>query len=156
LASVRVLCPKLIPDTPITKIEGLWGSIVLDAEPRFYMLSFNNGDPPGGFRHWITGGGLLPVVEKWVLTDHANEVKGNPQLMRRLRAHNRLVLIYRFPEFPAGGPNRGHWAAFVRVGDELVFASLHGQRYVDAAIELAVASRIKPRASSLLLWSRSS
>jgi hypothetical protein len=139
LASVRVLCPTLIPDTPITKIEGLWGSIVLDAEPRFYMLSFNNGDPPGAGRHWIVGSGLAPVVEKWVLSDFANEVKGEPRLVRRVDRGNRVVLVYRFPEFPAGGPNGGHWAAFVRVGDETVFASLHGKRYVEAAVETALA-----------------
>jgi NADPH-dependent ferric siderophore reductase len=41
--------------------------------------------------------------------------------------------------FPAGGPNGGHWAAFIQVGDEIVFASLHGRRYLDAAVEMALA-----------------
>ncbi len=48
LASVHVLCPRLIPDVPLTRIAGLWGSIVVDAEPRFYMRTFNNGGLPGG------------------------------------------------------------------------------------------------------------
>ena len=139
LASVRVLCPRLIPDVPLTRIEGLWGSIVVDAEARFYMLTFNNGGLPGGKRHWITGGGKSSVVEKWVLTDRMNEVKGDPKLVRTLTRRGRAVAIYRFPPFPAGGPNGGHWAAFIRVGDEIVFASPHERRYVEAAIEMALA-----------------
>lgn len=139
LASVRVICPPLIPDVPLTRIQGLWGSIVVDAEPRFYMLSFNNGGLPGGKRHWITGGGKASVVEKWVLTDFQNAVKGDPKLVRVLTVRGRRVSIYRFPAFPAGGPNGGHWAAFVRVGDEMVFASPHGRRYVEAAVEMVLA-----------------
>jgi hypothetical protein len=146
LATVRVLCPRLIPDVPLTRIEGLWGSIVVDVEPRFYMLSFNAGGLPGGKRHWITGGGKPSVVDKWVLTDLANEVKGDPRLVQTLTRDGRRVAIYRFPPFPAGGPNGGHWAAFIRVGDEIVFASLHGRRYVEAAVELALAlaAQIEP------------
>jgi hypothetical protein len=137
-ATVRVLCPKLIPDVPLfTPGAGLHGPISF--EPNYYMLSFNNGDPPGPARHWIVGGGLDRAVEKWVLTDFANEIKGNPKLVRQREVNARRVLIYRFPPFPAGGPNGSHWAAFVRVGrDEKVFASLHGKRYVDAAVEMAL------------------
>ena len=146
LATVRVLCPRLIPDVPLTRLAGLWGSIVIDAEPRFYMLSFNNGGLPGGKRHWITGGGGASVVEKWLLTDHMNEVKGDPQLVRTLTRRGRRVAIYHFPPFPAGGANGGHWAAFIRVGDEIVFASPHGRRYVEAAVEMALglAEQIEP------------
>jgi hypothetical protein len=138
-AAVRVLCPKLIPDVPLfTPGAGLHGPISF--EPTYYMLSFNNGDPPGPARHWIVGGGLARAVEKWVLSDVANEIKGNPKLVHRRDVDARQVLIYRFPPFPAGGPNGGHWAAFVRVGrGEMVFASLHGKRYVDAAVEMALA-----------------
>jgi hypothetical protein len=139
LASVRVICPRLIPDVPLTRIEGLWGSIVVDAEPRFYMLSFNNGGLPGGKRHWITGGGTAGVVRKWVLTDFMNEVKGDPRRIRTLTAAGRLISIYRFAPHPAGGPNGGHFAAFTRVRDQIVFASLHGRRYVPAAIEMTLA-----------------
>ena len=39
---------------------------------------------------------------------------------------------------PAGGPNGGHWAAFIQAGDEVVFASPHERRYVEAAIEMAL------------------
>jgi hypothetical protein len=103
------------------------------------MLSFNNGGLPGGKRHWITGGGKASVVEKWVLTDHMNEVAGDPELVRTLARGGRRVAIYRLPPFPAGGANGGHWAAFMRVGDEIVFASPHERRYVEAAVEMAFA-----------------
>jgi hypothetical protein len=110
--------------------------MVIGHEP-FYILTFNNGGP-GGLLHWIVGGGQADVVERRLLTDVSNEVKGNPTLMRRVAIAGWSVLIYRFPEFPAGGPNGGHWAAVVRIGDEMVFASLHGERYVDATVEMAV------------------
>jgi hypothetical protein len=139
LASVRVICPPLIPDVPLTRIEGLWGAMVGPAEPRVYMLSFNNGGLPGGKRHWITGGGKASVVEKWVLTDFQNAVTGDPKLVRTMTVRGRRVSIYHFPPFPAGGPNGGHWAAFVHVGDQIVFASPHERRYVEAAVEMALA-----------------
>jgi hypothetical protein len=139
LARVRVVCPRLIPDVPLTRIEGLWGSVVVDTEPRFYMLSFNNGGLPGGKRHWITGGGKADVVEKWVLTDFQNEVEGDPKLVRTMTVGGRRISIYHFPPFPAGGPNGGHWAAFIRIGDETVFASPHERRYLEAAVEMALA-----------------
>jgi hypothetical protein len=78
-ATVRVLCPKLIPDVPLfTPGAGLHGPILF--EPTYYMLSFNNGDPPGPARHWIVGGGLARAVEKWVLTDVANDIRGTRSL----------------------------------------------------------------------------
>jgi hypothetical protein len=62
-ATVRVLCPKLIPDVPLfTPGAGLHGPISF--EPTYYVLSFNNGDPPGPARHWIVGGGLPRAVQK--------------------------------------------------------------------------------------------
>jgi hypothetical protein len=136
---VRVICPPLIPDVPLTRSEGLWGSIVPHDDPRFYMFTFNNGGLPGGKRHWITGGGKASVVEKWVLTDFQNVVKGDPTLVRTMTVRARRVSIYHFPPYPAGGPNGGHWAAFIRVGDEIVFASPHERRYVGAAVEMALA-----------------
>jgi hypothetical protein len=135
---VRVLCPEIIPDIPLfTPGAGLHGFI--SSRPTYYMLSFNNGDPPGPARHWIVGGGLARAVERWVLTDAVNEIKGNPEFVGTRNADGRRVLIYRFPPFPAGGPNGGHWAAFVRVGrGEMVFASLHGARNVDAGVVMAL------------------
>lgn len=142
LAKVRVVCPRLVPDVPLTRIEGLWGSMV-SGPGLVYELSFVNAGgffdrPLKGVEHWITGGGVAEVVQKEVLTDFVNEVKGNPKLMRSLAVRGRLVRVYRFPRYPAGGPNGDHVAAVVRVGDELVFASLHGERYVNAAVAMAV------------------
>jgi hypothetical protein len=139
LASVRVVCPPLIPDVPLTSSVGLWGVLVPHDDPHFYMLGFNNGGLPGGRRHWITGGGKASAVEKWVLTDFQNVVKGDPTLVRTTTIRGRRTLIYRFPPYPAGGSNGGHWAAFIRIGDEIVFASPHERRYVEAAVEMALA-----------------
>lgn len=141
-AKVRVTCPRLIPDIPLTRIEGLWGSMV-SGPGLVYELSFVNaggffGRPLKGVEHWITGGGVAAAVQKDVFTDFANEVKGNPKLVRSFAVRGRLVRVYRFPHYPAGGPNGDHVAAVIRVGDELVFASLHGQRYVEATVAMAV------------------
>jgi hypothetical protein len=138
-ATVRVVCPPLIPDVPLTKSAGLWGSVVPPDEPRSYMLTFNNGGLPGGRRHWIVGGGKASAVEKWVLTDFNNVVRGDPVLVRTTTVRGHRVSIYHFPPYPAGGPNGGHWAAFIQVGDEIVFASPHERRYVEAAVEMALA-----------------
>jgi hypothetical protein len=78
------------------------------------------------------------VVEKLILTDLVNEVKGDPNLVQTMHADGRTVLVYRFPEYPAGGIDGSHAAAFVSVGDQLVFASLHGTRWVEAAVEMAL------------------
>jgi hypothetical protein len=138
-AEVTVVCPPLIPDVPLTRSAGLWGATVPPDEPRHYMLTFNNGGLPGGKRHWITGGGETSAVEKWVLTDFDNVVPGDPELVRTLSRDGRRIAIYHFPPYPAGGPNGGHWAAFIEVGNEVVFASPHERRYVEAAIEMALA-----------------
>jgi hypothetical protein len=138
-ATVRVVCPPLVPDVPLTNSPGLWGSIVPPDEPLSYMLTFNNGGLPGGKRHWIVGGGKARAVGKWVLTDFDNVVPGNPVLVRTSTVRGRRVSIYHFPPYPAGGPNGGHWAAFVQVGEEVVFASPHERRYLDAAVEMALA-----------------
>ena len=45
-ATVRVICPKVIPDVPLfTPGAGLHGDVAF--KPTYYMLSFNNGDPQG-------------------------------------------------------------------------------------------------------------
>jgi hypothetical protein len=152
LTTVSVVCPQLVPNIPITHTKGSYGSIVFADQPRVYMLSFdkdffnppkNCGEPDAqgncpGVKHWIVGGGDAGLVEKWVLTDHANELKGDAELMESRQVDARVVLIYRFPRYPAGGVNGSHWAAFVQVDDETVFASLHGARYAEAAVEMAL------------------
>lgn len=143
LATVRVLCPLVIPNVRITKMKGSFGSIVFDAEPRVYMLNFDKDffgstPPPPGVRHWIAGSGKASIVEKWILTDFANEVEGDAELLRTEQVRGHEIRIYAFPRYPAGGVNGSHVGAFVQVGDEIVFASLHGSRYEDAAVEMAV------------------
>jgi hypothetical protein len=78
------------------------------------------------------------VVDKWILTDFVNEVKGDPNLVHAIHTDGRTVLVYRFPEYPAGGINGSHAAAFVPVGDQLIFASLHGTGWIDSAVEMAL------------------
>jgi hypothetical protein len=74
--TVPVRCPELIPDVPLfSPGTGLHG--VISFEPDYYMLTFNDGDPPGPARHWIVGGGLVRAVQKWVLSDFAPRVKRN-------------------------------------------------------------------------------
>jgi len=86
----------------------------------------------------LTIGGEADVVAKWVLTGFLNEVPGDAELVRTITVRRQLVSIYHFPP-PAGGPNVGHWAAFVQVRDDVVFASPHERRFVGAAVEMALA-----------------
>jgi hypothetical protein len=132
--TIRVICPRLIPEARLSNS----GAIVLLTERRFYELDFNTPGPQRRVQHWLTGGGQAGVVKRWVLSDFANVVKGNPTLVRELDVGGRRVHVYRYPPYPAGGVNGSHWAAFVRVGEELVFASVHGRRYVNAALAMAV------------------
>jgi hypothetical protein len=62
-----------------------------------------------GVNHWIVGGGDAAVLEKWVLTDAFDEVPGDPELVRTVNVEGWDVLIYRFPDYPAGSVNGGHW-----------------------------------------------
>ncbi|HSE82712.1 MAG TPA: hypothetical protein VLA87_13640 [Gaiellaceae bacterium] len=96
----------------------------------------NRGVDTGAGR--ATDGGEADVVAKWVLTGFLNEVPGDAELVRTITVRGQLVSIYHFPP-PAGGPNVGHWAAFVQVGDQVVFASPHERRFVGAAVEMALA-----------------
>ncbi len=105
VARVRVVCPELIPDIPLTSIEGLWGSLSGREEPRVWMVSFTNaggfhGRPLKGVEHWIAGGGGTEVVEKWVLSDFVHEAKGDAVLVRTVNVRGRTVRIYRFPSYP--------------------------------------------------------
>jgi hypothetical protein len=132
----RIICPELIPHVPIVHDHSVYGAIVYPGEPNFYMLTFNNGDN-GRALHWIVGGGTRAAVDKWLLSDRFNEVKGRPKLIERARLRGRPVSVYRFPDYPAGGPNGGHVAALVDAGGLIVFASPHGYAHQDAALAMA-------------------
>jgi hypothetical protein len=142
-ATVRVICPQLVPDVRITSVKGSFGAAVGSEEPRIYMMSFDKDffgstPPPEGVKHWVVGGGDADTVQKWILSDFVHEVEGDAQLVRTVEREEHRVLIYQFPDYPAGGLNGSHVAALVRIGDEVVFASLHGERFAGAAIEMAV------------------
>jgi hypothetical protein len=141
LVTVRVVCPGLIPDVPLSLGRGASGPLPLGDEA--YMLSFTTSEgetrrpPTGAVEHWITGGGTREAVRRWLLTDTFNESPGDPKLVRAVSVQGRRVLVYRYPS-RAGGPNMGHWAAFIQLETTTIFASLHGRRHVEAAVAMAV------------------
>jgi hypothetical protein len=92
-----------------------------------------------GYVHWIAGAGAAAsAVGRYLLGDAENEVKGLPQLVSRSVVKGHPVSVYHYPSYPAGGPNGGHSAAFVRCRGGVVFASIHGYRNDVAAISMAV------------------
>jgi hypothetical protein len=131
-----VTCPTLIPKTRYVRREGLFGE--LDFGPSLWAITFNNGDNGGGYVHWIAGAGTTRAVQYDQLGDAKNEVKGLPRLVSRSHVQGLAVMVYEYPEYPAGGPNGGHSAAFVRCGRLLVFASIHGHGLGQAATAMAV------------------
>jgi hypothetical protein len=134
--SIRVVCPRLIPQGPLLRTPGLWGG--WGFERQVWLITFNNGDNGPRYLHWIMGAGQRSSVDQYLLSDAVNDVKGLPKKIGESTVGSRTLLIYRYPPHPAGGPNGGHTAVFVTCGDELVFASLHGSLRA-AAERLALA-----------------
>jgi hypothetical protein len=142
-ATVRVICPRLIPDVPITTMKHSFGAAVGSEQPRIYMMTFDKDffgstPPPKGVKHWVVGGGQTKAVKKWVLSDFAHEVEGDARFLRTVERAGHQVSIYRFPDYPGGGLNGSHTLAMVHVGDEVVSVSVHGDRYVETAIEMVI------------------
>jgi hypothetical protein len=133
----RVICPELVPRVPIVRDRNLYGAIIFPGVRDFYMLTFNNGDN-GRALHWIVGAGDKQGVDKWLLSDRMNEVKGPLTLVKRATIRGHPMSIYTFPQHPAGGPNGGHVAALIGVGSTVVFASLHGYEHQGGAVAIAV------------------
>ena len=134
---LRVACPTLVPRTRYARIAGLSG--LLDSGPSYWAITFNNGYERSGYVHWIAGSGTRRAVQLHFLSDAENEVKGLPRLVVRSRTHGHLVSVYQYPDYPAGGPNGSHSAAFVRCrGGLVVFASIHGRDHAPAATAMAV------------------
>jgi hypothetical protein len=106
---------------------------------RIYLLSFNGGDSGPTYWHWIAGMGTPEAIRFWVLSDARNEVKGKSRRARTVLVGRRLVEIWRFPDYPAGGQFGGHFAAITRSGPYLVIASIHGFDSADASTRIAVA-----------------
>ena len=107
------------------------------SSPTSYMVTVT-AKGKGRLVHWIAGGGTASDVRRSVLGDEVNEVKGLPKLIDTRAVHGRRVELYRFPPYPAGGPNGGHVGAFVTVGRQVVFATVHGYRHADVATAIAV------------------
>ena len=134
---LRVACPTLVPRTRYVRIAGLSG--LLDFSPSYWAITFNNGYERKGYVHWIAGSGTRRAVQLHLLSDDANEVKGLPRLVVRSRTHGHLVSVYQYPDYPAGGPNGSHSAAFVYCrGGLVVFASIHGHDHASAATSMAL------------------
>ena len=134
---VLVTCPTLVPRTPYVRRTGLSG--LLDFGPSFWAISFNNGYDWGGYVHWIAGAGAQRAIRVHLLSDAENEVKGLPRLVSRSRIRGHLVAVYDYPDYPAGGPNGSHSAAFVFCRGGLVFfTSIHGHGHGAAATAMAV------------------
>jgi hypothetical protein len=132
--SIAVTCPRLVPATPVAGDAEVSSVILFPPARDFYMLNFNS-DRRGAL-HWIVGAGRPASVARWVLGDSENEVKGRPRLVSTASVDGTRIDLYRFPPFPAGGPNGSHVAALVRSGRLVKFVSIHGYRHGDAALAM--------------------
>jgi hypothetical protein len=139
-----VRCPTLLPRTRYVRQAGLSG--LLDFGPSYWAITFNNGYDRDGYVHWIAGSGTRRAVQLRDLSDAENEVKGLPRLVSRSRTRGHLVAVYQYPDYPAGGPNGSHTAAFVSCrGGLVVFASIHGHDEASAATAMAVDLAVRSR-----------
>jgi len=106
---------------------------------RIYLVAFNGGDGGPTYWHWIAGMGTPQAIRHWVLSDAHNEVKGRPKRVKTVEVERRQVVIWRFPDYPAGGEFGGHYAAITRSGPYLAIASIHGYDNPRASARMAVA-----------------
>jgi hypothetical protein len=107
-----------------------------EVDPDLYVLSFNNGTIRGTL-HWIAGAGSSTAVDSQLIDDRWHETKGLPTRIRLLRIGRTRIAVYRFPR-DAGGYLSGHIAAFARARGRVIFASLHGYGYADAATAMVI------------------
>jgi hypothetical protein len=131
---VRVVCPPLVPDVRIVT-EKDNPSLGVPFPPNWYTMTFNTAvsDP----RHWVVGVGRPEAARQNVLSDRFHVVKGLPKLVKRLRVGRERVALYWYPP-PGGAMNEGHVIAFVRMPGLSLWASIHGRRYGDAAVAMAL------------------
>jgi hypothetical protein len=129
----------LVPRTRLSTDPNLYGPITFFPERALYLLSFNNGDVGPSFLHWIVGKGNAMAARRILLSDRTNAVKGRPRLVETVHHAGRIIRIYGYPPYPAGGVNGGHVAAFVPCGNEVVLASIHGYANVYATDRIALA-----------------
>jgi hypothetical protein len=143
---VRFVCPPLVPVSKYIKRPGLYGTFNGDeGRAKITLLSFNGGDNGPGYWHWIAGLGTRAGVNRWVLSDAQNVVRGKPKLSLRESVDGREVKIWRFPPHPAGGQFGGHDVAITRAGSLFAVGSVHGESAVASArIAVALAKEAAP------------
>ena len=126
------VCPTLIPRVSMTAHARLFGPIAPRNSHGFSLMSFNNGFVK---RHFILGVGSPQWIRRWAFDDSRNETGGPPRPIKDVVFDGTRVRLFSF----SGGPNAGHVGALVDRPDGLeAFASMHGGRYTDEVVILAV------------------
>lgn len=149
-APVRFVCPPLVPVSKYIKVPGLYGTFNGNEDgAKISLVSFNHGDVGPGYWHWIAGLGTRAGINRWVLSDAQNVVRGKPKLIQRRYVDGREVKIWRFPPHPAGGQFGGHDVAITPAGSLFAVASVHGES-VNASARMAVALAQKAVPSSVM------
>lgn len=146
---LRFVCPPLVPVSKYRMFPGLHGAFVGNEPPaKIYALGFNGGDTGPTYWHWLAGMGTQAGVNRWVLSDAQNVVRGKPKLIQRESIDGHEVKIWRFPPHPAGGQFGGHDVAITRAGRLRAFASVHGDNTI-ASARMAIALAEKVASSSV-------
>lgn len=155
-APVRFVCPPLVPVSKYIKRPGLFGTFSgNEIGAKLTLVSFNHGDVGPGYWHWIAGLGTSAGINRWVLSDAQNVVRGKPKFMRVIALDGRIVRLWRFPPHPAGGQFGGHVVAITRADPLIAVASVHGETaIVSARMAVALARKATPRTSSLKRFDR--
>lgn len=145
-APVRFVCPPLVPVSKYIKRPGLYGTFNGNEDgAKITLVSFNHGDVGPGYWHWIAGLGTSAGINRWILSDAQNVVKGKPRLFQRRSLDGHEVKIWRFPPHPAGGQFGGHDVAITRAGSLFAVGSVHGKSAVSSArMAVALAKRAAP------------
>jgi hypothetical protein len=140
---VPAVCPGLVPDVRIVTEQDN-PNLEVPFPPNWYELTFNTA--VANPRHWVVGVGRPGAATENVLSDKLHVVKGLPKLVERLRVGSERVAVYWYPP-PGGAKHEGHVIAFVRMPQLTVWASIHGRRYGDAAVAMALdmAGSVRPR-----------
>jgi hypothetical protein len=131
---VPVVCPPLVPDLRIVTETGN-PNLSLPFPPNRYELTFDTARPE--LPHWVVGVGRPKPAKRNVLSDRFHVDKGLPKLVKRLRFGRDRVALYWYPP-PGGAMHEGHVIAFVRMRGFSLWASIHGRRYGDAAVAMAL------------------